>query len=62
MDPPCHMLFGERDSILRNDSLASRCMRRNKDRVTQFEMVDCLLLESIEFERILMAHHRVSEK
>jgi hypothetical protein len=56
------MLFGERDSILRNDSLASRCMRRNKDGVTQFEMVDCLLLESIEFKRILMAHHRVSEK
>ncbi len=54
------MLLGECDSILRDDSLASRRMRRDKDRVTQFEMVDCLLLESIEFERILRACHRIA--
>jgi hypothetical protein len=49
------MLFGECNSILCNYGLASRCMRRNKDRVAQFKMVDCLFLESVQFEGILKA-------
>lgn len=52
---PRHMLFGERDSIFCDYSLASRCMRRNKDRVTQFKVVDSFLLESVKLEGILTA-------
>jgi hypothetical protein len=55
---PRHMLFSECNSILRNYSLAGRCMRRNKDRVAQFKMVDRLFLESVEFEGILRARQR----
>ena len=54
---PRHMLFGKCNSILCNYGLAGRCMRRNKDRVAQFKMVDCLFLESVEFEGILTARH-----
>ena len=58
MYAPRHMLFGKCNSILGNYSLASRCMRRNKDGVAQFKMVDCLLLECVEFEGILRARRR----
>jgi hypothetical protein len=58
VDAPRHMLLGEGDGVLRNDCLASRCVSCNKDRVTQFEMVDRLLLESVKFERVLRARHR----
>jgi len=59
---PCHMLLCECDSVLRHNCFASRCMRRNKDRVTQFKVVYCLLLEIVEFKRILGTRHRVQEK
>jgi hypothetical protein len=50
---PCHMFLSQCDGIFSYNSFAGRCMCRDEDRIAHFEMVYCLFLERVQFERIL---------
>lgn len=47
------MLLSEGDRILSDDCFAGRSMGGDKNRVSHFQMVNRVLLEYIELERIL---------
>jgi hypothetical protein len=48
------MFCGERDCVFCNNSLSSRCMCGDEDRITIFEMINCLFLKIVEFEGVLV--------
>src|SRR6266404_5596746 len=57
------MLLSECNRIFCNDSLSSRCVSSNEDRIAKLEMVNSLLLEGVKFKRVLnnasLSHLRV---
>ena len=50
---PRHVLFSQSYSIFSYNSFSSGRMGSHKDGISQFEMIHGLLLESVQFERIL---------
>jgi hypothetical protein len=52
---PCHVFLSQCNSIFSYNSFACWSMRSDKNRVTHFEMIYCLFLESVQLEGILDA-------
>lgn len=53
MDEPSHVLCSESNRILGDDRLTCRSVRRDKDRFSDFDVINRFFLERIELEGVL---------
>lgn len=47
------MSFSQRNCVLGNDRFSCRCVRCDEHRVPLLQVIDSLLLERVELERVL---------